>query len=159
MRPGWWRSTSIGTWGFRVSSPSDRGSVTRTPPLPSAMIVGGIAAGHHAGDSVEGLWHGQTVSPVYRARHPRHALPRLGLGDGPPSARVALSRPPTERVLSALAYNLLRVETERIADEAHVAPTRIRFVAPIRLTCGDWLWCVFAVQEPSLPGCVTFAPR
>jgi len=43
-----------------------------------------------------------------------------------------------------LAYNLIRVEMERIADEAHVAPTRISFVASIRLICDEWLWCAIA---------------
>lgn len=50
-----------------------------------------------------------------------------------------------------LAYNLIRVEMGRIADEAHVAPTRISFVASIRLICDEWLWC--AVASPgSIPG-------
>ncbi len=43
-----------------------------------------------------------------------------------------------------LAYNLIRVEMERIADEAHVTPTRISFVASIRLICDEWLWCAVA---------------
>jgi hypothetical protein len=35
-----------------------------------------------------------------------------------------------------LAYNLVRLEMERIADETGVAPTRISFVAALRLIIG-----------------------
>jgi len=43
-----------------------------------------------------------------------------------------------------LAYNLVRLEMERVADEAGVAPTRISFVAALRLICDEWLWCAIA---------------
>lgn len=40
-----------------------------------------------------------------------------------------------------IAYNLLRLEMERIAEEAGVEPTRISFVAAMRLIADEWLWC------------------
>lgn len=43
-----------------------------------------------------------------------------------------------------LAYNLVRLEMERVADEAGVEPTRISFVAALRLICDEWLWCAIA---------------
>jgi hypothetical protein len=43
-----------------------------------------------------------------------------------------------------LAYNLVRLEMERIADEARVEPTRISFVAAYRLICDEWLWSAVA---------------
>jgi len=43
-----------------------------------------------------------------------------------------------------LAYNLVRLEMERVADEADVEPTRISFVAALRLICDEWLWCAIA---------------
>jgi len=43
-----------------------------------------------------------------------------------------------------LAYNLVRLEMERVADEAGVEPTRISFVAALRLVCDEWLWCSIA---------------
>jgi hypothetical protein len=43
-----------------------------------------------------------------------------------------------------LAYNLVRLEMERVADEAGVEPTRISFVAALRLICDEWLWCAVA---------------
>ena len=43
-----------------------------------------------------------------------------------------------------LAYNLVRLEMERIADEAGVEPTRISFVAAYRLICDEWLWSTVA---------------
>jgi Insertion element 4 transposase N-terminal/Transposase DDE domain len=43
-----------------------------------------------------------------------------------------------------LAYNLIRLEMERVADEAGVEPTRISFVAAMRLIIDEWLWCAIA---------------
>jgi hypothetical protein len=45
-----------------------------------------------------------------------------------------------------LAYNLVRLEIERVADEAGVAPTRISFVAALHLIVDEWLW--LAVTSP-----------
>ncbi len=41
----------------------------------------------------------------------------------------------------ALAYNLIRLEIERIADELGVAPTRISFVNALDLIRDEWIWC------------------
>lgn len=40
----------------------------------------------------------------------------------------------------ALAYNLVRLEMIRIADEAGVAPNRISFVMALRLIRDEWAW-------------------
>ena len=45
-----------------------------------------------------------------------------------------------------LAYNLVRLEMERVADEAGVEPTRISFITALHLVCDEWLWC--AVAKP-----------
>jgi len=45
-----------------------------------------------------------------------------------------------------LAYNLVRLEMERVADEAGIEPTRISFIAALHLVCDEWLWC--AVSSP-----------
>lgn len=39
-----------------------------------------------------------------------------------------------------LAYNLIRLEMERIAHEAGVAPNRISFVAALRFIRDEWFW-------------------
>lgn len=44
----------------------------------------------------------------------------------------------------ALAYNLIRLEMERVADQAKVVPSRISFVSAMRLICDEWLWCAIA---------------
>jgi hypothetical protein len=44
----------------------------------------------------------------------------------------------------ALAYNLIRLEMERVADQAKVLPSRISFVNAMRLICDEWLWCAIA---------------
>jgi hypothetical protein len=41
----------------------------------------------------------------------------------------------------ALAYNLVRLEMERVADEVGVEPTRISFVNALALVRNAWLWC------------------
>jgi hypothetical protein len=43
-----------------------------------------------------------------------------------------------------LAYNLGRLERQRVADHAGVEPTRKSFVAALRLMCDEWLWCAVA---------------
>lgn len=43
-----------------------------------------------------------------------------------------------------MAYNLVRLEMERIADEADVKPTRISFVACFSIICNEFLWCSIA---------------
>jgi hypothetical protein len=43
-----------------------------------------------------------------------------------------------------LAYNLVRLDMERAAKDAGVEPTRISFVAALRLICDEWLWCAVA---------------
>jgi hypothetical protein len=43
-----------------------------------------------------------------------------------------------------LVYNLVRLEMERVAEEACVEPVRISFVAALRLIRDEWLWCAVA---------------
>lgn len=43
-----------------------------------------------------------------------------------------------------IAYNLIRLEMQRVADEADVPPTRISFVAVYRMICDEWMWCALA---------------
>lgn len=45
-----------------------------------------------------------------------------------------------------LAFNLVRLEMAAIAAEAEVPPTRISFVAALRLIQDEWMWC--AVAKP-----------
>lgn len=40
-----------------------------------------------------------------------------------------------------IAYNLVRLEMERIANEARVKPVRISFVAVFSLICNEFFWC------------------
>ena len=43
-----------------------------------------------------------------------------------------------------IAYNLIRLEMARIADEAGVLPTRISFVMVYRIIGDEWMWCALA---------------
>jgi hypothetical protein len=50
-----------------------------------------------------------------------------------------------------LAYNLIRLEMERIADEARVAPARISFVASLRLIRDEWMWAAASNSPGAIP--------
>jgi hypothetical protein len=49
----------------------------------------------------------------------------------------------------ALAYNLVRMEMERVADEAGVPPTRISFVNALWLVRNLWLWSTAPPLAPA----------
>src|SRR5262249_28073069 len=58
-----------------------------------------------------------------------------------------------------LAFHLVRFEMERVATGAGVEPTRISFVAALRLVCDEWLWCALASpgrhpEAPAEPPCL-----
>jgi hypothetical protein len=50
-----------------------------------------------------------------------------------------------------LAYNLVRLEMERIADELGVEPTRISFVAALRLIREEWAWSSITASPGAIP--------
>lgn len=49
------------------------------------------------------------------------------------------------------AYNLVRLEMERIADELDVSPTRISFVAALRFFVTQWLWAATTATPGAIP--------
>ncbi len=50
-----------------------------------------------------------------------------------------------------LAYNLVRLEMERIAAELKVEPTRISFVAALRYFVEQWLWATQTLSPGAIP--------
>lgn len=50
-----------------------------------------------------------------------------------------------------IAYNLVRLEMERIGKELHVEPTRISFVAALRSFVEQWLWASDTLTPGSIP--------
>jgi len=50
-----------------------------------------------------------------------------------------------------LAYNLIRLEMERVADETGVSPIRISFVAALRLVIDEWVWSVNSTSPGRIP--------
>jgi hypothetical protein len=46
-----------------------------------------------------------------------------------------------------IAYNLIRLEMEHVAEAAKVAPNRISFVGAMRLISDEWLWCAISAHE------------
>jgi hypothetical protein len=43
-----------------------------------------------------------------------------------------------------LAFNLIRFEMERTADDPGLEPTRTSFVSALRIVCDTWSWCALA---------------
>jgi hypothetical protein len=50
-----------------------------------------------------------------------------------------------------IAYNLVRLEMERVAGEIGVAPTRISFVAALRLIVDEWNWSTTSTTPGAIP--------
>jgi hypothetical protein len=50
-----------------------------------------------------------------------------------------------------LAYNLIRLEMARIADEAEVSPTRISFVTALRFIRSEWEWSWTSRSPGAIP--------
>jgi hypothetical protein len=50
-----------------------------------------------------------------------------------------------------LAYNLVRLEMERVADETGVSPLRISFVAALRLVVDEWSWSTTTSSPGAIP--------
>jgi hypothetical protein len=51
----------------------------------------------------------------------------------------------------ALAYNLVRLEMEQVAAEANVPPSRISFVASLRLIRDEWMWSAVSRSPGAIP--------
>src|SRR5205814_7819843 len=51
-----------------------------------------------------------------------------------------------------VAYNLIRLEMERIADEIEVDPLRVSFVAAMRLIREEWTWSTITASPGAIPG-------
>jgi hypothetical protein len=50
-----------------------------------------------------------------------------------------------------LAYNLVRLEMERIAEEADVPPNRISFIMSLRLIRDEWMWAAASRSPGAIP--------
>jgi len=50
-----------------------------------------------------------------------------------------------------LAYNLVRLEMERVAEEAGVTPSRISFVMSLRIIRDEWMWAAASKSPGAIP--------
>lgn len=50
-----------------------------------------------------------------------------------------------------IAYNLIRLEMQRIADELGVSPLRISFIAALRYIVDEWTWTTFTTSPGAIP--------
>ena len=50
-----------------------------------------------------------------------------------------------------IAYNLIRLEMERIADETGVSPVRVSFIAALRFIVDEWSWSTNTSSPGAIP--------
>jgi len=51
-----------------------------------------------------------------------------------------------------IAYNLVRLEMERLAEEADISPTRVSFVVALRFIRSEWEWSAASRTPGAIPG-------
>jgi hypothetical protein len=103
---------------------------------PSTLLTSLVAAERYPADEIIILYHERWEIELAYDEVKTHLLAR---------EECIRSRTPAgvrqELWGIALAYNLIRLEIERIADELDVAPTRISFVNALDLIRDEWIWC------------------
>ena len=136
---------------FRVSS----GARAKNPSLPRtfvARVINYQRKGFRAQKLITSLLDPKQYprTEVVEMYHERWEI-ELGYGEIKTDmlGSVPLRSKSVDRVRQEIwglliAYNLIRLEIERVADEANVAPTRISFVMVYRMICDEWLWCALA---------------
>lgn len=111
---------------------------------PSTLLTSLLDAERHPADEIIALYHERWEIELAYDEVKTHLLAR---------EECIRSRTPAgirqELWGIALAYNLIRLEIERIADELGVAPTRISFVNALDLIRDEWIWC-----SNSTPGAI-----
>ena len=123
------------TWLARAITYQRRGF--RPPTLLTSLLD----AEQYPADEIAALYHERWELELGYAEIKTHMLEREETLRSKSPAAV------TQEIWGVmLAYNLVRLEMERVADEAGVAPTRISFVAALHLIVDEWLW--LAVTSP-----------
>jgi len=123
------------TWLARAITYQRRGFRPRT------LLTSLLDAEQYPADEIAALYHERWELELGYAEIKTHMLEREETLRSKSPAAV------TQEIWGVmLAYNLVRLEMERVADEAGVAPTRISFVAALHLIVDEWLW--LAVTSP-----------
>lgn len=125
-------STLPRTWVVRVIQYQRKGF------RPQRIITSLIDAEQYPADELVGLYHERWELELGYDEVKTEMLESIPLRSKTPT------RVRQEIWGLLIAYNLIRLEMERVADEADVSPTRISFVAVFRLICDEWLWCAIA---------------
>ena len=108
---------------------------------PRTLLTSLLDAEQYPADEIAALYHERWELELGYAEIKTHMLEREETLRSKSPAAV------TQEIWGVLlAYNLVRLEMERVADEAGVEPTRISFVASLHLIVDEWLW--LAVTSP-----------
>jgi hypothetical protein len=118
---------------------------------PSTVLTSLIDATKYPGNEVVGLYHERWEIELGYDEIKTHMLAR---------EEAIRSRTPIgvlqELWAIGLAYNLVRVEMERAADEAGVVPTRISFVNALSMICHAWIvWSTPPLAPGRIPSALT----
>lgn len=111
---------------------------------PSVLLTSLLDDQHYPASAIVALYHERWEVELAYDEIKTHMLDR--------QETIRMRQP--EGVLQelwgiALAYNLVRLEMERIANDAGVEPSRISFTNALALVRNAWLWCS---APPMAPG-------
>ena len=159
-----WKVTqSFGRWDKLVELTASRTARRKDPTLPETLVARAVSYRHPKSKGRQWLLtslldtHRYPAADIVAVYHERWEI-ELGYGE---IKTQLLQNEETIRSRTVdgveqelwgilLAYNLIRLDMERIAAQAEVPPSRISFVAAMRFIRDEWAWC--AVASPgSIP--------
>lgn len=114
--------------------------------LPQTLLTSMVDAEKYPADEVRTLYHERWEIELGYGEIKTDMLERL---------ETIRSKSPeaVEQELWGLliAYNLIRLEMERIADEVEVSPLRISFLAALRYITDEWGWAAITASPGAIP--------
>lgn len=113
---------------------------------PQTLLTSLLDATHYPAAELRGLYHERWELELGFGEIKTDLLERLETIRSKSPASVA-----QELWGILLAYNLIRLEMARIADELHVEPYRISFVAALRYFVEQWLWACTTGTPGAIP--------
>jgi hypothetical protein len=113
---------------------------------PSTLLTSLVDAKRYPADELRALYHERWELELGFGEIKTDLLERLETIRSKSPAAVA-----QELWGVLLAYNLIRLEMARIADELGVEPTRISFLAALRYFVEQWLWAATTATPGAIP--------
>jgi len=150
----WKALKSFGRWDELVELTVSRAARRKDPTLPQTLVACAVSYRHAQSKGRQWLLTSLLDAKSYPATDivaVYHERWEVELGYGKIKTQL-LQNEETIRSRTVdgveqelwgilLAYNLIRLDMERIAEQADVTPSRISFVAAMRFIRDEWSWC------------------